>query len=153
MRGIASQLCFFQVAERRKNEIGAFLLGLFRLADEISHSDIVYTFFHPLHRDQKEANIHINKLKGDLDGWSHCRPYFGKYIFAEPKGGHQRKPSTGRICGKVKLSVSYKQDTLLVMVHHIQNLSFTDPSRVSEMVVKFHFVTFFSTLSIKNFGF
>ena len=56
---------FFKVAERRKNEIGAFLLGLFRLADEISHSDIVYTFFHPLHRDQKEANIHINKLKGD----------------------------------------------------------------------------------------
>jgi len=99
-----------EVAERRKNEIGAFLLGLFRLADEISHSDIVYTFFHPLHRDQKEANIHINKLK-------------------EPKGGHQRKPSAGRICGKVKLSVSYKQDTLLVMVHHIQNLSFTDPSR------------------------
>ena len=54
----------FKVAEKRKNEIGAFLLGLFRLADEISHSDIVYTFFHPLHRDQKEANIHINKLKG-----------------------------------------------------------------------------------------
>eukprot|EP00092_Neocalanus_flemingeri_P001614 GFUD01001721.1.p1 GENE.GFUD01001721.1~~GFUD01001721.1.p1 ORF type:complete len:1837 (+),score=416.06 GFUD01001721.1:479-5989(+) len=99
-----------EVAERRKNEIGAFLLGLFRLADEISHSDLVYTFFHPLHRDQKEANIHINKLK-------------------EPKAGHQRKPSAGRICGKVKLSVSYRQDTLLVMVHHIENLSFNDPSR------------------------
>ena len=56
-----------KVAERRKNEIGAFLLGLFRLADEISHSDIVYTFFHPLHRDQKEANIHINKLKGKVN--------------------------------------------------------------------------------------
>ena len=36
----------------------------------------------------------------------------------------------------MKLSVSYKQDTLLVMVHHIQNLSFTDPSRVSEMVLQ-----------------
>merc|ERR1711872_751563 len=70
-----------EVAERRKSEIGAFLLGLFRLADEISHSDLVYTFFHPLHRDQKEANIHINKLK-------------------EPRN-HQRKPSAGRICGKV----------------------------------------------------
>ena len=116
-----------KVAERRKNEIGAFLLGLFRLADEISHSDLVYTFFHPLHRDQKEANIHINKLKGDehtnYDNYLHT-------IISEPRGGHQRKPSAGRICGKVKLSVSYRQDTLLVMVHHIQNLSFTDPSRV-----------------------
>ena len=53
-----------QVAEKRKRDIGAFLQGLFRLSDEISHSDLVYTFFHPLHRDQKEANIHINKLKG-----------------------------------------------------------------------------------------
>ena len=55
---------FVKVAEKRKREIGAFLLCLFRLSDEISHSDLVYTFFHPLHRDQKEANIHINKLKG-----------------------------------------------------------------------------------------
>ena len=102
-------------------------MGLFRLADEISHSDIVYTFFHPLHRDQKEANIHINKLKGKLNdqkSWNNFKN------IPEPKGGHQRKPSAGRICGKVKLSVSYRQDTLLVMVHHIQNLSFTDPSRV-----------------------
>ena len=52
------------MAEKRKRDIGAFLQGLFRLSDEISHSDLVYTFFHPLHRDQEEANIHINKLKG-----------------------------------------------------------------------------------------
>merc|ERR1719278_2407209 len=53
-----------EVAQKRERDIGAFLQGLFRLSDEISHSDLVYTFFHPLHRDQKEANIHINKLKG-----------------------------------------------------------------------------------------
>merc|ERR1740123_2392899 len=52
-----------EAAEKRKRDIGAFLQGLFRLSDEISHSDLVYTFFHPLHRDQEEANIHINKLK------------------------------------------------------------------------------------------
>jgi phosphatidylinositol-4-phosphate 3-kinase len=57
-----------QVAERRKNEIGGFLSGLFRLTDEISHSDLVYTFFHPLHRDQEEASIHIAKLKGEAGG-------------------------------------------------------------------------------------
>ena len=56
------------MAEKRKRDIGAFLQGLFRLSDEISHSDLVYTFFHPLHRDQEEANIHINKLKGIFFG-------------------------------------------------------------------------------------
>merc|ERR1712111_229705 len=86
-----------------------FLVGLFRLSEEISHSNLVYTFFHPLHRDQKEANIHINKLK-------------------EPRN-HQRKPSAGRICGKMKLSIYYREDTLHVMVHHIENLSFSDPSK------------------------
>ena len=60
---------YLQVAEKRKREIGGFLQGLFRLSDEISHSDLVYTFFHPLHRDQKEANIHINKLKGEPTDW------------------------------------------------------------------------------------
>jgi len=98
-----------EVAEKRKREIGMFLVGLFRLSEEISHSDLVYTFFHPLHRDQKEANIHINKLK-------------------EPRN-HQRKPSAGRICGKMKLSIYYREDTLHVMVHHIENLSFSDPSK------------------------
>ena len=62
------------MAEKRKRDIGAFLQGLFRLSDEISHSDLVYTFFHPLHRDQEEANIHINKLKGIY--------FFGKHILA-----------------------------------------------------------------------
>jgi hypothetical protein len=36
------------------------------MADEISHSDIVYTFFHPLLRDQQEANINATKVKGNF---------------------------------------------------------------------------------------
>jgi hypothetical protein len=36
------------------------------MADEISHSDIVYTFFHPLLRDQQEANINAAKVKGNF---------------------------------------------------------------------------------------
>lgn len=54
-----------QVAEKRKYEIEKFLNQLFEMADEISHSDLVYTFFHPLLRDQQEASIHQGKLKGN----------------------------------------------------------------------------------------
>ena len=54
-----------QVAERRRTDIERFLNSLFLMADEISHSDIVYTFFHPLLRDQQEANINATKVKGN----------------------------------------------------------------------------------------
>jgi hypothetical protein len=54
-----------QVAERRRVDIERFLKSLFLMADEISHSDIVYTFFHPLLRDQQEANINATKVKGN----------------------------------------------------------------------------------------
>lgn len=53
-----------QVAERRKVDIEKFLVSLFSMADEVAHSDIVYTFFHPLLRDQEEANIDSKKHKG-----------------------------------------------------------------------------------------
>lgn len=52
------------VAERRLPEIRLFLTSLFRSADEIAHSDLVYTFFHPLLRDQQEQDIHVAKVKG-----------------------------------------------------------------------------------------
>lgn len=52
------------VAERRLPEIRHFLVSLFNSADEIAHSDVVYTFFHPLLRDQQEQNIHVAKVKG-----------------------------------------------------------------------------------------
>ena len=55
-----------QVAERRRVDIEKFLHSLFKMADEISHSDLVYTFFHPLLRDQQEANINAVKVKGNL---------------------------------------------------------------------------------------
>lgn len=58
-----------QVAEKRRLDIEKFLVSLFRMADEISHSDLVYTFFHPLLRDQEEvsmASINATKFKGIL---------------------------------------------------------------------------------------
>jgi len=53
-----------QVAEKRRVEIQNFLNTLFQMAPEVSHSDLVYTFFHPLLRDQQEASIEDTKLKG-----------------------------------------------------------------------------------------
>ena len=44
--------------------------------------------------------------------------------------GHLRKPSAGRIRGKIKLSISYKVDTLHVLVHHIENLSCAESASV-----------------------
>lgn len=54
-----------QVAEKRRVEIQNFLNTLFQMASEVSHSDLVYTFFHPLLRDQQEASIEDTKLKGN----------------------------------------------------------------------------------------
>ncbi|XP_055378493.1 phosphatidylinositol 4-phosphate 3-kinase C2 domain-containing subunit alpha [Condylostylus longicornis] len=88
------------VAERRLPEIQSFLISLFNSADEIAHSDLVYTFFHPLLRDQQEANINISKVK-DI------------------------KPSiqqTANVCGELKISLQYRRGTLTVMIHHARGL-------------------------------
>ncbi len=34
--------------------------------ESVSRSELVYTFFHPLLRDQEEASIHMRKLKGKI---------------------------------------------------------------------------------------
>lgn len=62
-----------QVAEKRRLDIEKFLVSLFRMADEISHSDLVYTFFHPLLRDQEEvsmASINATKFKGKQNSYT-----------------------------------------------------------------------------------
>jgi len=43
-----------QVAEKRRYYLQAFLDSLFTLADEIGHSALVYTFFHPILRDEEQ---------------------------------------------------------------------------------------------------
>lgn len=53
-----------QVADKRRADIEKFLLSLFKMAPEISQSNLVYTFFHPLLRDQQNADIHLRKVKG-----------------------------------------------------------------------------------------
>ncbi|XP_024085910.1 phosphatidylinositol 4-phosphate 3-kinase C2 domain-containing subunit alpha isoform X2 [Cimex lectularius] len=93
-----------QVAAKRMVEIKKFLNTLFKMADEICHSDLVYTFFHPLLRDQQESSIHEHKVK-------------------DRKKDRLTNNMPGRITGQIKLSMHYQRDTLWVMVHHVQELS------------------------------
>lgn len=68
------------VAERRLPEIRLFLISLFNSADEIAHSDLVYTFFHPLLRDQQEQDIHVAKVKGKWNTKRIYRSYVGDIL-------------------------------------------------------------------------
>uniref|UniRef100_A0A1S4H5J3 Phosphatidylinositol-4-phosphate 3-kinase n=1 Tax=Anopheles gambiae TaxID=7165 RepID=A0A1S4H5J3_ANOGA len=104
------------VAERRLPEIRQFLISLFNSADEIAHSDLVYTFFHPLLRDQQEADISSAKVKG---------------IPAAMEDG--QPPQVG---GKIKISMQYHRDTLIVMIHHVVALPNTPGGQPPNTYVK-----------------
>ena len=78
------------MAEQRKHEIARFLESLF-LSQLARESDLVYTFFHPLLRDQQDADIHLRKLKeGNKDRKS---------------GSDRTQKSVGTIKGQLKLSI------------------------------------------------
>lgn len=90
-----------QVAERRFGDVQAFLTSLFSLADEIAHSDLVYTFFHPLLRDQQDVEPQRMKHRGES-------------VEAENTGS-----------GSLKLSVQYAGGVLAVLILHAQSLAAT----------------------------
>ncbi|XP_044594663.1 phosphatidylinositol 4-phosphate 3-kinase C2 domain-containing subunit beta isoform X2 [Cotesia glomerata] len=92
-----------QVADKRRADIEKFLLSLFKMAPEISQSDLVYTFFHPLLRDQQNADIHLRKVK--VGNW-----------WAE------KRVRDNIQCGQIKLSLHYSRGTLSVMIHHARGL-------------------------------
>lgn len=106
------------VAERRLPEIRLFLTSLFRSADEIAHSDLVYTFFHPLLRDQQEQDIHVAKVKG----MHSVNNLTGAWMLLKLRFSLEPKPnsSTERVCGEIKLSLQYHRGALTVMVSRFQ---------------------------------
>uniref|UniRef100_A0A8C5QNM3 Phosphatidylinositol 4-phosphate 3-kinase C2 domain-containing subunit alpha n=1 Tax=Leptobrachium leishanense TaxID=445787 RepID=A0A8C5QNM3_9ANUR len=96
-----------EVAARRKLELNSYIQSLLSSSADVSECDIVYTFFHPLLRDEKGKGI-------------------VKAIEEPPLS-----PSSGKIEGEVKLSISYRNGTLFVMVMHIKDLvteDNTDPN-------------------------
>ncbi|XP_013780089.1 phosphatidylinositol 4-phosphate 3-kinase C2 domain-containing subunit alpha-like [Limulus polyphemus] len=92
-----------EVAEQRRVEIDLFLKQLLKMAEEIAHCSLVYTFFHPILRDQ-DGRLTQNVI---------------------PRGTNiltQEQESFVGVKSEVKLSIIYKNNSLFVMVMHAKNL-------------------------------
>ncbi|XP_016080648.1 PREDICTED: phosphatidylinositol 4-phosphate 3-kinase C2 domain-containing subunit alpha isoform X2 [Miniopterus natalensis] len=86
------------VAAKRKIELNSYLQSLMSASTDVAECDLVCTFFHPLLRDEKAEGIARFADAGALS------------------------PTPGQIGGSVKLSVSYRNGTLFIMVMHIKDL-------------------------------
>ncbi|QQP56277.1 Phosphatidylinositol4phosphate 3kinase C2 domaincontaining subunit beta-like, partial [Caligus rogercresseyi] len=82
-----------EVAERRRQNVANFIHHLFSSSSEdVQQSNLVYTFFHPLLRDQEESRVHFRKLKGSS--------------YKENDEGTR---------SQLKLSLEYRGDSLFIM--------------------------------------
>ncbi|XP_023377910.1 phosphatidylinositol 4-phosphate 3-kinase C2 domain-containing subunit alpha [Pteropus vampyrus] len=86
------------VAAKRKVELNSYLQSLMSASTDVAECDLVCTFFHPLLRDEKAEGIARSADAGPFS------------------------PTPGQIGGAVKLSVSYRNGTLFIMVMHIKDL-------------------------------
>ncbi|XP_061780799.1 phosphatidylinositol 4-phosphate 3-kinase C2 domain-containing subunit alpha [Nerophis lumbriciformis] len=98
-----------EVAAKRKLELSNYIHNLMRSTSEVTQCDLIYTFFHPVARDDKAEGLE-----------------------ASPKALEPPlSPTSGRVEGEVKLSISYRNSTLFIMVMHIKDLvseEGTDPN-------------------------
>uniref|UniRef100_A0A2K5JVD8 Uncharacterized protein n=1 Tax=Colobus angolensis palliatus TaxID=336983 RepID=A0A2K5JVD8_COLAP len=86
------------VAAKRKIELNSYLQSLMNASTDVAECDLVCTFFHPLLRDEKAEGIARSADAGSFS------------------------PTAGQIGGAVKLSISYRNGTLFIMVMHIKDL-------------------------------
>ncbi|XP_069370934.1 phosphatidylinositol 4-phosphate 3-kinase C2 domain-containing subunit beta isoform X1 [Paralichthys olivaceus] len=86
------------MADRRKDELNGYVWHLIHAAPEVAQCDLVYTFFHPLSRDETPGTTTIKPAELS---WS---------------------PASEKDLGEVKLSISHKNDKLFIMVMHIRGL-------------------------------
>uniref|UniRef100_A0AAQ4PT58 Phosphatidylinositol-4-phosphate 3-kinase catalytic subunit type 2 alpha n=1 Tax=Gasterosteus aculeatus aculeatus TaxID=481459 RepID=A0AAQ4PT58_GASAC len=95
-----------EVAAKRKLELNNYVHNLMRSSTEVTQCDLVYTFFHPIARDEKTEGLEAKAPEPPLS------------------------PTSGRVEGEVKLSVSYRNSNLFIMVMHIRDLvnKGTDPN-------------------------
>ncbi|XP_030630470.1 phosphatidylinositol 4-phosphate 3-kinase C2 domain-containing subunit alpha [Chanos chanos] len=94
-----------EVASKRRVELNSYVHNLMRSSTEVTQCDLIYTFFHPIARDDKTEG---------LDGL--------------PKAPEvpPLSPTAGRVEGEVKLSISYRNSTLFIMIMHIKDLMSDD---------------------------
>ncbi|KAM9854348.1 phosphatidylinositol 4-phosphate 3-kinase C2 domain-containing subunit alpha [Aulostomus maculatus] len=89
-----------EVAAKRKLELNNYIHNLMRSSTEVTQCDLIYTFFHPIARDDKTEGLDTT-----------------------PKAPEPPlSPTSGRVEGEVKLSISYRNSTLFIMVMHIRDL-------------------------------
>ncbi|XP_029438012.1 phosphatidylinositol 4-phosphate 3-kinase C2 domain-containing subunit alpha [Rhinatrema bivittatum] len=96
------------VAAKRKVELNSYIQSLMDSSTEVAECDLVYTFFHPLLRDDRNDGVDA---------------------IAKPTA--PLSPVSGKVGGEVKLSISYRNGTLFIMVMHIKDLvpeDGTDPN-------------------------
>ncbi|KAM5138246.1 phosphatidylinositol 4-phosphate 3-kinase C2 domain-containing subunit alpha [Mantella aurantiaca] len=93
------------VAAKRKVELNSYLQSLLSSSPEVAECDLVYTFFHPLPRDER------------TDGCD---------VTVRDIGNPPLSPTSGKIEGEMKLSISYRNGTLFIMVMHIKDLVIED---------------------------
>ncbi|KAG7493730.1 phosphatidylinositol 4-phosphate 3-kinase C2 domain-containing subunit beta [Solea senegalensis] len=86
------------MADRRKDELNGYVWHLIHADPEVTQCDLVYTFFHPLPRDERPG---ATSSKPAELSWA---------------------PAAGAELGEVKLSICYKNDKLFIMVMHIRGL-------------------------------
>uniref|UniRef100_A0A5S6QQJ6 Uncharacterized protein n=2 Tax=Trichuris muris TaxID=70415 RepID=A0A5S6QQJ6_TRIMR len=99
------------VALRRQLEIRFFLTSLFMHAEEVAHSDLVYTFFHPIFRDER-ADIMSKTMQGP------------------------RLINHSTVSGEIKVQIAFCQGVLEVFINHARNLSFINGSHLPDAYVK-----------------
>ncbi|XP_028303551.1 LOW QUALITY PROTEIN: phosphatidylinositol 4-phosphate 3-kinase C2 domain-containing subunit beta [Gouania willdenowi] len=92
------------MADRRREELNGYVWHLMHI-EEVAQCHLVQTFFHPLPRDQiQKPGMSISKAA------------------APPSSA--KGPDVADVCdvGEVKLSISYKDSRLFIMVMHIRGL-------------------------------
>nr|KAF6397604.1 phosphatidylinositol-4-phosphate 3-kinase catalytic subunit type 2 beta [Rousettus aegyptiacus] len=103
-------------AERRREELNRYIWHLIHATPEVAECDLVYTFFHPLPRDEKAVGT--SPAPKSSDG-----------LWARP---------IGKVGGEVKLSISYKNNKLFIMVMHIRGLQLLQDGNDPDPYVKIY---------------
>ncbi|XP_029429703.1 phosphatidylinositol 4-phosphate 3-kinase C2 domain-containing subunit beta isoform X2 [Rhinatrema bivittatum] len=103
-------------AERRKEELNGYVWHLIHAAPEVAECDLVYTFFHLLPRDEKNAG-------------SNSTPKLPDAAWSLP---------VGKVGGEVKLCISYKNNKLFIMVMHIRDLQHLQDGNDPDPYVKIY---------------
>ncbi|XP_064425351.1 phosphatidylinositol 4-phosphate 3-kinase C2 domain-containing subunit beta isoform X2 [Latimeria chalumnae] len=104
------------MAERRRDELNGYVWHLIHATSEVAECDLVYTFFHPLPRDDKSGAS--NTLQKPTETvWT---------------------PPLGKVGGEVKLSISYKNNKLFIMVIHVRGLQASQDGTAPDPYVKIY---------------